>query len=547
MRKKKTFVIGHRNPDTDSICSAIAYAKFRELRGENNVIAARAGDVNQQTAFALKYFKVDAPLLLSDITPKVMDYMTADVISMPTDTTIKKLVDTMEEKKLRSIPLTNEKGEYFGLVTFFDLMLGLKKLANPDTCLNLKTSVKHLKETLRAKAITCVDSDGCFDGAVHIGAMKVNTFLERMSNEESQRCIVLTGNREKIQRAAIEDGVHCLIVTGGHEVNKEIELLAKKRGVNLLISPYDTATSLGLVHLSAPAHTLSSYTEQHLKKEQLLSTVKSDILNSETKRMVVVNEDKTIAGIITSADILEVNNVQIVMVDHNELRQSVAGIEEAEIIEIIDHHRLGNAHTNSPISFINEPLGSTCTIVARRYFAEDMEMSKEVAGLLISGIISDTLFLKSPTATKTDKDTIERLNKTAKINIEEYANALLGAGAKLEGRSAKEIITEDFKEYQVSNGKFGVGQVEVIGFAGISKKKDEIKETLELIINERGLSFIGLLVTDITYSNSQFFFSGTRSFTSKIDYPILEEKISRLDGIVSRKKQVIPHLLNLFK
>ena len=546
MRKNKTFVIGHCNPDTDSICSAIAYAHLKNVNGSSEVIAIRAGDINNQTAFALEYFKSAPPRLLTDITPRVGDYMTSEVVSMPVHTPVKKLIDAMEEENLRLIPLMNQNGRYKGLVSLFDVTLGFKKLANPQTCLHLHTCVRNLEETLGAESVYVQDAAGYFDGAVLVGAMERELFLERLSHEQVGRCIILTGNRREIQEAALEQEVRCLIVTGGQAVDKKIAALAKERGVSLLISPYDTATSLGMVHLSAPAYTLSSFSEQHLTQSQLLSEAKTAILSSRQRGMAVVDEGGSIAGIITGADILKSSPQKVIMVDHNEFSQAVTGIEEAEIVEIIDHHRLGNAQTNAPIYFVNEPLGSTCTIVARRFFTEGVDISPRIAGLLISGIISDTLFLKSPTTTEVDRRTMEKLNRIAGLDLAEYAENMLEAGARLHGRLAYEIITEDFKEYELESVTIGIGQVEVIGFDGIHEKKTEVEQALAKIMSERNLDFVGLLVTDITYSDSQMFFEGTDKFRSKLDYHLIGEKIAELKGVVSRKKQVIPHLLNIF-
>jgi manganese-dependent inorganic pyrophosphatase len=546
MRKDKTYVVGHRNPDTDSVCSAIAYAEMRSLTGYSDVIAAVAGDINKQTAFALEYFNTDPPQLLTDITPKVKDYMTSHVVTMPVETPIKKLIETMEKENLRLIPLMNSDGSYKKLVSLFDVTLGFKKLANPLTCLHLHTSIKNLQETLDAESVYLNDSDSYFDGAVLVGAMEREVFSEWLSQSQVQQCIVLTGNRQEIQEAALERKVRCLIVTGGQAIDQEIVTLAKQNGVSLLISPYDTASSLGMVHLSIPAYTLSSPTEQHLTKNHPISEAKTAILNSRNRGMAVVDEEGSIAGIITGADILKSSSVKIIMVDHNEFSQAVTGIDQAEILEIIDHHRLGNTQTSAPIFFINEPVGSTCTIVSRRFFAEGVEITPRIAGLLISGIISDTLFLKSPTATDIDRNVLEKLNQIAKLDLADYAYRLLEAGTNLEGRTANEILTEDFKEYELKESKIGIGQIEVISFDGIYKKKKELEIALQKTREQRNLDFIGLLITDITYSTSQLFFNGTRQLCTRLDYHLLEENVAELRGIVSRKKQLIPHLFNVF-
>ncbi len=541
------YVIGHKNPDTDSICAAISYAHLKQAQGSKKVLPARAGSINLQTEFVLDFFGVCAPKFLPDVVAKVNQAMTAKVISCQKKTSLKEILRIMEEKNVRMIPLINKENHYHGMVSLFDIAHEFRKEANPKTCRKIFTSIEHINKALGGKLLYGYKTDETFEGEYLVGAMEKDSFVKTMSSLKSHNCLLITGDRTEIQKAAIKSKIRALIVSGGLCVDKQIEQLAETYNVNLIISPYDTATTVGLVRLSTPAYKIAQRYDGYLYMDEHLENARLKILKSYNRGLAVLDETQRLMGIITMADLLRFPKTKLIMVDHNEISQAVDGIEEAEILEVIDHHRLGNLQTIHPILFINQPVGSTCTLVAGFFFEQNIKLDTKTAGLLASGIISDTLNLKSPTATSVDKQMLDKLNRTAKLNLSDYANKMLSAGVSIVGRSLEEIIINDFKEYEQDKINLGVGQIEVIGFSEFEKLKIKLIDKIKEIKHVRGYNFAALLVTDISTSKSLLIFDGTSNLTNRLGYPILEPHLAELKGILSRKKQLLPHLLSIFK
>ncbi|MEW6088424.1 MAG: putative manganese-dependent inorganic diphosphatase [bacterium] len=541
------FIIGHKNPDTDSICAAIAYAKLKQSQGENNVVPARAGNLNLQTEFVLSYFGVPAPLFLPDITPNVGHAMSKEVIFCNKNASLKELLAVMEKNNIRLIPLVDERDCYCGIVSLFDIAHGLFREVTPLNSREIFTSVKYIHAALGGKLLNAYHSDDVFQGIFLVGAMQELSFGKVLSGLDHKKCIVITGDREEIQEIAIENGVRALVVTGGLSISEEIRRMAVEHNVNLLVSPYDTATTLGFVRLSTPAYRVAQNYDGTFTADELLEEAQLKILKAYNRGMAVLNEEHKITGIITMADFLKFSKPKLILIDHNEISQSVDGADQCEIMEIIDHHRLANRETLHPILFINQPVGSTCTLISRLYFEKNIEIDPKTAGLLISGIISDTVNLKSPTTTALDKEMMERLNNTAKLDLEIYSAKLLASGVNIAGRSPEEIILSDFKEYKTGKITFGVGQIELVGFSEFDKIKHRLTEELVKIRRSRKYNFSALLVTDISVSNSLLVFDGDVNLCRRLGYPLLEPHIAELKGVLSRKKQLAPHLLSIFK
>lgn len=541
------FVIGHKNPDTDSVCAAIAYAKLKQSMGEKNVVSARAGSLNLQTEFVLSYFGVSAPVFLPDITPSVGHAMEKEVISCSKNTSIKELLAMMEKHNIRLIPLADETGLYSGMISLFDIAHNLFREVNPINSREIFTSIKFIHASLGGKLLNAYQPDDVFQGNFLVGAMKELSFGKVLFGLDHQKCIVITGDREEIQEIAIENGVKALIVTGGLPVSKEIQRMAVEHNVNLIVSPYDTATTVGLVKLSIPAYRVAQNYDGTLNENESLEDARLKILKAFNRGMAVLDEEHKLCGMITMADFMQFSKPRLILVDHNEISQSVDGADQCEILEIIDHHRLANRETLHPILFINQPVGSTCTLIAKLYFEKNIEMDKKIAGLLISGIIADTLNLKSPTATALDKEILEKLNETAKLDLKKYSEKLLASGVNIKGRNPEEIILSDFKEYKTGKITFGVGQVELVGFSEFEEIKHRFMEELIKIRRNRKYNFAALMVTDISTSNSLLIFDGDVNLCRRLGYPLLEPHVAELKGVLSRKKQLAPHLLSIFK
>lgn len=544
---QKTYIIGHKNPDTDSICSAIGYARFKQLQGDSQTVAIRAGEINPQTEFVLNTWQTAAPPFLPSLIPNVGQAMTPDVVYRHPETSIKEILQLIEENNIRLIPIADEQKRYRGIVSLFDIAQEFYWSANPQKGRVIFTSVNHIHQALGGKILFAENRNETFSAILLIGAMQESSFIRILSNLEPQKCVVITGDREEIQKAAIGYKVKALVVTGNLPVSASICEMAQQRQVNLVNSPYDSAVTMNLIKLSAPAYRVAQKRDGHLTAETPLEQAKPKILEARNRGMVVLDSEEKLIGIITRADLLRYAKPRLILVDHNELSQAVEGSSQAEIMEIIDHHRLANPQTLQPILFLNQPVGSTCTIIAKLYFDHQVDLDKQTAGLLLSGIISDTLNLKSPTATSLDARIMEKLNTIAGINIEEYSNQMFGAGTNLADCHPEEVVLNDFKEYKTDKITFGVGQIEVVGFGGLEKIKPQLIEGLKKARQSRTYHFSALLVTDISASNSLLIFDGTQNLLHRIDYPLLEPHIAELKGVLSRKKQLLPHLLTIFK
>ncbi len=542
------YVIGHKNPDTDSICAAISYASLKTLKEEKNIIPARAGNINAQTEFVLNYFGIPSPFFLSDMVPKVSNVMTRNVLFYDRDTSLQEILQVMENKKIRLVPLIDEHENYCGMVSLFDIAHEFCKEANPETCREVFTSIKHIHQALNGKLLNKDKNyEDIFHGVFLVGAMEDISFRKILDMEKAEDCIVITGDRIELQKSAIKKGVKLLIITGGLQVSDEICKLAQMNKINLLISPYDTATTVSLVRLSTPAYRVAQNYDGYLNMDEHLEEARMKIIKAYNRGMAVLDEEKKIVGIATMVDLLKFTKSKIILVDHNEISQAVTGAEHAEIIEIIDHHRLSNPQTIHPIFFLNNPVGSTCTLIARFYFESQITPDSKIAGILLSGIISDTLNLKSPTTTNHDVEMIKKLNEIAKLDLPVYSSQMLTAGINLSGRTPEEIIYNDFKEYTDGKIFFGVGQSEMIGFSEFNNIKSQLIDKIKKIKVNKGYNFVALLATDIATSNSLLIFDGSPNLCHLLGYPIVEPNVAELKGVLSRKKQLLPHLLNIFK
>ncbi len=537
---KKTIIIGHKNPDTDSICSALGYEALKKTLGEN-VMAARAGNINPQTDFVLRYFGKEPPAYIADVYPKVHDVMTTDIVSTSRKAPLCSVINAMGSKNVRFMPVIEDERPV-GLLSLLTLAEQLI-VRTPSTTREVYTSIANVAEALQARSLYTKSSDEEFTASVLIGAMAEESFVGVVQKSDARNCIVIVGDRENIQKAAITRGVRLVIVTGGLEVSRDIVNMAEGNGVSVMVSPFDSATTAWLTLLSTPVG--------HLCGSDFLMVSETETLREFKARVkdrvgLVTDRRGALSGVITSVDLLRPSRIRLILVDHNELSQAVDGASEVEITEVVDHHRLGNFHTSSPIRFVNEPVGSTSTLIAEKFFRKGVDPYKDTAGLMISGIISDTLMLKSPTATDRDRMMVERLSVIAGIDPVAFSRELFKAGSGLSGKAPLNIIKADFKAYDVKGKKFGIGQVEVVGFGEFYEAMSSLEESLSRIKEAEGYTLAGLLITDISYGNSLLLAISDSAIASTLGYPSAGKNLYELKGVLSRKKQVVPHILNLF-
>lgn len=541
-------VIGHRNPDTDAICSAIGYAEFKRRTGMPEAVAARCGDTNDRIDFVLKTFGVPAPKFVADVAPKVRDVMQSRILSVTPGATAADALGLMDERNIRILPVLDESQRCCGLLSLFKLSKFLFPTANRMVdSRRVLSSLTNLARTLHGELLIAHEPEAEEDLTLMIGAMSLESFAERLDTVAREKLVVVVGDRWDIQNLAIREGVRVVIVTGGLKVETKTIEAAQRKQVSLITSPHDTATTASLCRAAvAVRHVLN---EEFLcfREHAPLAAVRDEATSSGFQIFPVLDAQGQTVGILSKTDFLKTVTRKLILVDHNELSQAVQGADEVEIIEIIDHHRIGALTTHQPILFRNEPVGSTSTIVADCFFRYGVELPPPIAGLLLAGLVSDTLNLTSPTTTPHDAEVLKTLEKIAGVNAAEFTDKLFTSGSLLTLHSAPKAITTDCKEYAEGGVRFSVAQIEEIGFDQFWKRKAELLEALEKYRERRKYSFSVLLVTDVTTQNSLLVVAGDDEFVAQIDYPKLEPGIYELRAVVSRKKQLLPYLTHCLR
>jgi manganese-dependent inorganic pyrophosphatase len=539
----EVLVIGHRNPDTDAICSAIGYADFKRRTGLPQAVAARCGDTNERIDFVLNSFGMPVPRFVSDVSPKVCDVMERNVLSVEPTATAAEALGLMHEHNLRILPVLEAGGKCRGLLSLFKLSKFLFPAANRlFDSRRLLASHATLAKTLGGSLIVGSDQGPEEDLILMIGAMGLESFAQRLELYPKDKLAVVVGDRWDIQNLAIREGVRVMIVTGGHAVEPKTLDAARNRGVSLIGSPHDTATTAALCRAGVSVRHVLDEDFLSLQEEAPLADVLKRATASGFLAFPVLDAEGRTSGILSKSDFLKRVDRKLILVDHNELSQAVEGAEQVEILEIIDHHRIGSLTTHQPILFRNEPVGSTSTIVADCFFQTGVELSPAIAGLLLAGLVSDTLNLTSPTTTPRDAQVLERLQIVAGVNAREFTDKLFASGSLLTLKPAPQAITTDCKEYAEDGNRFSVAQIEEIGFDQFWKRKTELLSALEEYKRAKNYSFCALMVTDINTQSSLLLLAADKRFIETISYPRVEPGIFELRGVVSRKKQLLPFL-----
>ncbi|MGC9941992.1 MAG: putative manganese-dependent inorganic diphosphatase [Verrucomicrobiota bacterium] len=541
-------VIGHRNPDTDAICSAIGYAEFKRRTGMPEAIAARCGDTNDRIDFVLRTFGVAAPKFIADVSPKVSDVMQRRILSVRPDSTAADALQLMDEKNLRILPVMDGEQKCRGLLSLFKLSKFLFPAVNrAQNSREVLSSLNNLAATLGGKVVLGFEPEREDELILMIGAMRQESFAARLEKFSPERLCVLVGDRSDIQSLAIRSGVRVLVVTGGSPVDPKTIESARERGVSVIVSPHDTAATASLCRAAVSVRHVLNEEFLCFRESAPLAAVREEALSSGYFVFPVLNGEGQTIGILSKTDFLKTVTRKLILVDHNELSQAVQGADEVEIIEIIDHHRIGALVTQQPILFRNEPVGSTSTIVADCFFRYGVELPRSVAGLLLAGVVSDTLNLTSPTSTVRDAEILKRLEQLSFVNARDFTEKLFASGSLLNLKPAPQAIQTDCKEYAENNVKFSVAQIEEIGFEQFWKRKDELLAALEIYRAGRAYYFSVLLVTDVTTQNSLLLVVGDEKFIKRINYPRLEPGIYELRDVVSRKKQLLPYLTHCLR
>ncbi len=520
---ERIFVVGHRNPDSDSICSAIAYADLRRRQGMERVSAARAGNINQQTQFVLDHLNVAVPELLADVHPRIKDIVTEKVISIHQSAPMSQAVELYHRHHIRMLPVVDDENLVQGLLVLKRVTDLFLIPAEPEKLRQIRASIRSIQRCL--------------------GATAVLSFIEI----DPRRTVLITGDRPGIQRIAVEAGVRLLIVSGNSQLDGELFETAKKNRVSVLSSRYDTANCAWLTRMATPVGLLADPDFMTVSPNDLLEDLRIKLTHGKQPGAVVCSPTGKLIGLATKSHLIKNSPIKLILVDHNELGQAVPGASKVDILEVIDHHRLGNFHTSLPIRFINQPLGSTCSLVATLFQQAGLRPTKKIAGLLLAGLLSDTVILKSPTTTAVDRQLIPWLEECSGLDHQEFGSQLFAAGSLMaSGAPARKLIFTDFKEYGVGDYLLGLGQVEVVNFHAFHERKTELQTELQKVRDEKGYELAALLVTDIVKENSLLLTAGSSELPYIMTYPQEEDNVYRLDGVLSRKKQLVPHLMKVF-
>lgn len=546
MMIKKVFIIGHKNPDTDSVVAATAYADLKQRLGHPEYIAARAGKLAPQTEYIFKRFNIEPPVYIPDLIPRTEFFMHHHFQKVDEGVSLWEAVDKMISTNAAVLPIVNVDGTYQGLLNCNAFALNSFRILNPKKDDIFLTSINLIEKTLRATTIVGFDdSEDFFRCSIMVGDDDVETFKKLLEEKASENIVVITGDREDIQRLSIESKVRAVIVTKDYVVSKDLRELAKQNHVAILSGHDSTIATVMLIEYSSPVSSLADTKVLPVKASDTLAKIKIQLTESPSRCLPVVDDDYKVIGIINESDLLHEPNVQVILVDHNEPSQAVEGLENYVIQEIIDHHRINTFTTKLPINFINKTVGSTSTIIANLYKEKRISIPKDIASLLLCGILSDTLILQSATTAEEDELTAEYLSNITELDIKTLGNEIIKSGSRIGGRTAEEVIHQDMKAYSDGKFKYTVSQIEVDSTHEIFERKKEFLDKLEEERHASGDLFHALLVTDITVLSSVMFVAGDSKFESVLNFPKKENHIYYMKDIVSRKKQLIPLLSEL--
>jgi manganese-dependent inorganic pyrophosphatase len=540
---KPIYTIGHRNPDTDSICSAIGYAHLKQALGEN-VVPARAGKVNAETKFALEHFHVEQPLLLTDLYPRVKDVLLDCKIVVKQHDTLRQLGEIMRDHDLRSVPVTDSKGILVGIVTVSDLAkryfqeLGMANLAD------MRVRYRDIIAAIDAKVLVGGVESDFIKGEVRIAAGSIKMIQSHIKEND----IVLIGDRhDETIIDCVKQGISVLIVTGDGRVSADVIEEAEKRGIFVLSTPYDTYTAARLINQCVPVRRIMHQDPVCFKPLDLLSDIKGTMEETNYRNYPVV-ENGRLVGIVSRDNLTMPERDRVILVDHNERGQAVEGIEAAKIVEIIDHHRLGGIQTSEPIYTHAEPVGCTATIVANMHWHRDIDIPQSIAGLLLSAILSDTVLFKSPTCTPYDKKTAERLAEIAGVDIQEYGMAMLKAGSGIGDMTPMEIAKNDLKEFTIGDYRIIVSQISVMDTKEVMDLEPQLIEAMSTICEKEGFDMSLVMVTDILEEATYLLYAGSpKTLIGEAFKKDASGTHVYLPGVMSRKKQIIPPLSEAVK
>ena len=543
----KVVVIGHRNPDTDSICSAIAYAELKNRTSTLVCEPRRAGKMNQETEFVLKKFGVTPPRMCTDVNPKIRDVDYREMPGIPGSTSLRRAWKIMRDQQIDTLSITSADNELEGIITVKDLATANMDVFDTGILAKSQTTYRNILETLGGTMVVGREDDVCTTGHIRIGTATP----EMLENTVEKGDIVILTNRYESQLCAIEKEASLLIICNGSKVGRTIQRIAEEMGVAIMSAPVDTYAAGKLISQCAP---ISYYmTRSDIMKFTLVTPV-ADVTRVMAKvrhrYFPILDEDGKYCGMVSRRNIINLQKRRIILVDHNEATQAVEGFDQAEILEIIDHHRIGSLETSGPVYFRNQPVGCTATIITQMYDENGMEIPPQIAGLLLAAILSDTLVFRSPTCTPLDEALAKRLAKIAGVDIDEFASEMFEAGEKLDGKTAEEVFLQDFKVFMCGDIRFGVAQGSYMTRKNLLAAEALLQPYLEEARNKQNVEDIYMLLTDVPKEESVVISDGryaSEVLSDGFETQPAEDGSFTLPGVVSRKKQFIPALMTAYQ
>ena len=543
----KVVVIGHRNPDTDSICSAIAYAELKNKTSDLVCEPRRAGKMNQETEFVLKKFGVKPPRMCTDVNPKIRDVDYREMPGIPGSTSLRKAWEIMRDQQIDTLPVTSADNDLEGVITVKDIATANMDVFDTGILAKSRTSFRNILETLDGTMAVGSADDICTTGHIRIGTATP----EMLESTVEKGDIVILTNRYESQLCAIEKEASLLILCNNAKVGRTIQRIAEETGVAIMTTPVDTYAAGKLISQCAP---ISYYmTRSDIMKFTLVTPV-ADVTRVMAKvrhrYFPILDEDGKYCGMVSRRNIINLQKRRIILVDHNEATQAVEGFDQAEILEIIDHHRIGSLETSGPVYFRNQPVGCTATIITQMYDENGMEIPPQIAGLLLAAILSDTLVFRSPTCTPLDEALAKRLAKIAGVDIDEFASEMFEAGEKLDGKTAEEVFLQDFKVFMCGDIRFGVAQGSYMTRKNLLAAETLLQPYLEEARNKQNVEDIYMLLTDVPKEESVVISDGryaSEVLSDGFETQPAEDGSFTLPGVVSRKKQFIPALMTAYQ
>lgn len=542
-KKKKVWVVGHKNPDTDSICAAIAYANLKNQSDEGRYEAKRAGELNEETKYVLKTFGVKSPGLITDVGAQVKDIEICKTPGVSGKISLKRAWEMMKEQNVVTLPVTDADNNLEGLIITGDIATSYMDVYDNSILSRAKTQYQNIVDTLDGQLL-CGNEHAYFTkGKVVVGSANPETMEQFLDDDD----LVIMGNRYDAQVCALECNASCLIIAGSPQVPKSIIKMAAERNCVVITTDYDTYTAARLVNQSMPIKFFMRRDQLvTFELEEYIDDVREIMSKEKHRDFPVLDNDGKYVGMISRRNLLNMKKKQLILVDHNEKTQAVDGIGGADILEIIDHHRIGSLETISPVFFRNQPLGCTATIIYQMYREQNVEINKTIAGLLCSAILSDTLMYRSPTCTPLDKAVAEELAGIAGINTEEHAKAMFQAGSDFGSKTPEEIFYQDFKTFSQNGVDFGVGQISAMTQDELDQVRDKLLPYLREAMSERKIEMVFVMLTNIIEETTYLICEGEHAdeLVEKA-FPVHKEGAYHvLKGVVSRKKQLIPMFMS---